>query len=185
MARPEREVLERTRPRRATIRQSVMPVAAGPFPADLALRRQLWRQWTHTDAPQGERHRQIRRATPRPIRAADIANLSIDATPGVVQGLKRAIVESIVDGKLRHGDRERLVARAMRLGLDRFQANLLVAAVQHAERTERGIPEPGDVRIIRRSVRPVRRTRLVAKLVGVCLGLEAIGVAGAVWWLNR
>lgn len=162
-----------------------MPAAAARFPADLALRRQLWRQWTQSDAPQGERRQPVRRAQPRPLTATDIASLTIDATPGVVQGLKRAIVDSMVDGQLSNGDRERLVARAMRLGLDRFQANLLVAAVQHAERSERNIPEPGDVRIIRRSVRPVRRSKLVAKLVGVCLGLEAIGVASVMWWLGR
>ena len=34
-----------------------MPVAVARFPADLALRRQLWRQWVRIDTPQGEHGR--------------------------------------------------------------------------------------------------------------------------------
>jgi hypothetical protein len=58
----------------------------------------------------------------------------LDATPGVVAGLRTAVEESLVGDRLPIRDRERLIRRALHLGLNRFEANLLIATVQHRAR---------------------------------------------------
>lgn len=109
------------------------------IPADPHERRRLWRQWIHTDAPQGDRPI-VRRAIAREGKDADWLPEVLSAPPCVVAGLKRAVQESMVGEFLPVTDRERLIRRSMKLGLSRFEANLLIAAVQHRTREQASIP---------------------------------------------
>ena len=65
--------------------------------------------------------------------AAD--GLTCHAPPAAVRGFARAVADRLNDGSLRWDDRRDLVARAARLGIDRFEANLIIAGVQHAAGT--------------------------------------------------
>ena len=62
--------------------------------------------------------------------AAD--GLAYHAPPAAVRGFARAVADRLSGGTLRWDDRRDLVARAARLGIDRFEANLIIAGVQHA-----------------------------------------------------
>lgn len=54
-------------------------------------------------------------------------------------------VEEAMDGPvLRYDERSRLLRRAQQLGLGRFEANLLIATVQHHRRGQFDAAEPGD-----------------------------------------
>lgn len=117
------------------------------IPADPDQRRVLWRQWIHTDPPRGEpsqrtttvarrveRPQQSTRSEPSSPAASDWLPEVIDAPAGVIHGLKTAIADCLVGGTLPIADRERLIARSIKLGLSRFEANLLIAAVQNRHR---------------------------------------------------
>lgn len=118
------------------------------IPVDPHERRRLWRQWIHADAPQGER---VQRPAVRRVDASSATSVQSDwlsevlsAPPSVIAGLKRAIDESLVGPILPIADRERLIRRAMKLGLNRFEANLMIAAVQNRalERASTSTPTP-------------------------------------------
>lgn len=98
------------------------------IPTDPERRRQLWLEWIHTDTPRADR---VVRTAPSKPADEDWLPEVIDAPASVVHGLKRAIAECIVGGTLSIVDRQRLIARSMKLGLNRFEANLLIAAVQN------------------------------------------------------
>ena len=59
--------------------------------------------------------------------------------PAVLRGFTRAVADALDDGVLRFDRRQQLVARAGRLGIRRFDATLIIAAVQyrHERRPER------------------------------------------------
>lgn len=160
--------------------------AALRFPADPALRRQLWRQWVHLDPPRGDKPvtpiRVVRKPHPAKIQSTNIEPAmgdALDATPGVVEGLRSAIEAALVDGQLSLADRHRFISRGIRLGLSRFDASLVVASVQHKAL------EAGGFRVIRQWTQPpVKRSRSVAMLVSTLLGLEALAVAGLAVWLR-
>lgn len=115
----------------------------------------------------------------RTVRAVDIwTQQTIDATPGVVAGLRRAIEAALVDGHLAITDRRRLIERAERLGVNRFEASLLIAAVQHRS------GEARDDRVIRAVWKRPAKSRSVAKLVAACVVLEAVALSAAVAWLT-
>lgn len=154
--------------------------AALRFPADPALRRQLWRQWVHFDPPQGDQPVTPMRRVPTETKNRSPADVeaTIEATNGVVDGLSKAISEAVVDGQLSLADRQRLIARAVRLGLSRFDASLLVASVQHRE------AETAGIRVIRQWKRPAARSTSVSKLVGLCLASEAALAVGIALWLT-
>ncbi|GIW76434.1 MAG: hypothetical protein KatS3mg104_1497 [Phycisphaerae bacterium] len=49
----------------------------------------------------------------------------------ILKGYCRALEQKLADGPLSLSDRDRLIARGMRLGLKRFDANLVLAAMEH------------------------------------------------------
>ena len=57
--------------------------------------------------------------------------LPASSPPAVVRGFARAVGDRLDGGVLRWDDRRDLIARARRLGIDRFEANLIIASVQH------------------------------------------------------
>jgi hypothetical protein len=110
------------------------------IPADPDRRRELWRQWILTDEPR--RAPVIRCVQPRQTSASsDWLPEVIQAPPGLIHGLKTAIADCLVGGTLPVADRERLIARSIKLGLSRFEANLLIAAVQNRYRESTVVSE--------------------------------------------
>jgi hypothetical protein len=78
---------------------------------------------------------------------------------------------------LRQAQRRALLAYAARAGIGRFEANLIIAAVQHERRGESGLPQPTLP-----SSEPPRVTRAAPVLAALTLqGLIAWG-AWRVWW---
>ena len=157
------------------------PIASNPMPGDPGSRARLWREWIHLDAPQGDRPRVTRRATTRVAPASNDWLDEVIARPaGVVAGLSRAIRECLVDGEMPASDRERLVARAGRLGIGRFEATLLIATVQHRARADLGVAPTRTYTIA------AHRSWGVGKLLACVLAAEAmIAAAGYAWWSTR
>jgi hypothetical protein len=153
-----------------------MPSAALQLPADPAERRRLWREWTHSDSPRVQTT-PVQRAMRRAVPALELwAQEAIDAPAAVTAGLRRAIEAAIIDGHLGIADRERLLRRAERLGVKRFEANLLIAAVQHRAAESR------DERTIRATWKRPRKPRSVAKIVSACIACEAVAVLALAMW---
>jgi len=141
-------------------------VTAAPPTDDREARRQLWRAWVASDVPQGEAR--VRRRVPRPAESpgASAVDAVIDAPEPVVRGLVRAVEASLIGGDLSAGERRRLIRRATRLGLGRFEANLLIAAVQHRARKS-------GRRVV---VHEVRRAPSVLRIVAGAILLESVAV---------
>lgn len=57
--------------------------------------------------------------------------------PAIVRGYANAVADSLVAGVLPYADRDRLLRRAARLGIGRFDANLIIASVQHRSSDDR------------------------------------------------
>ena len=138
------------------------------IPADPHERRRLWREWIHMDTPAVEDRQ---RPTVRRVEAAESHPKQtdwlpdvIDAPEGVIHGLKRAISECLVGGTLPIADRERLITRSLKLGLNRFEANLLIAAVQNRHRVNPTLPPV--------EIEPRRRWSLL-QILGLALAVEA------------
>lgn len=68
-------------------------------------------------------------APSRNIDATIAAVMPIEAA--VLKGFIRAVESDVSAGLLMHDTRTRLIARAARLGIKRFDANLVIATVQH------------------------------------------------------
>lgn len=140
-----------------------------PLPSDPQARRALWREWIASDAP-GERV-PVRRAA---VQADDWLDEALPRPAGVVAGLRSAIEASIFDGQITLADRERLTSRAVRLGLSRFEASLLIAAVLHRN----GGRLPSRVTV-------VRRRWTIGRIVMAGLAIEAIAATAAYAWLTH
>jgi hypothetical protein len=121
----------------------------------------------------------VRRAAPFDRTEADgdwLADVLGNRPAGVVEGLSAAVRESLVGTELPASDRERLLRRAGVLGLNRFEANLLIAAVQHRARRAIGVPT-----LLIDAPHPIGVARLVAWVVA----LETLAAAVlAAWWLR-
>jgi len=90
------------------------------------------------------------------------------AAPGGPCQVFAAQVETRIEGPvLRHAQRKRLLASAAKLGIGRFEANLVIAAVQHARLSS---PPP---------VQPKRSGRWGLRLVGMVVVVETILAWGA------
>lgn len=82
-------------------------------------------------------------------------------------------VEEAMDGPiLRYDERSRLLRRAEELGLGRFEANLLIAAIQHQRR--------GQANVVTYEL-PARRGWGVWNILALALALEAAALAAG-WW---
>lgn len=77
--------------------------------------------------------------------AADVGGWGLPASspPAIVRGFARAVGDRLDGGVLRWDDRRDLIARARRLGIDRFEANLIIASVQHNAPTVPASQEAG------------------------------------------
>lgn len=160
------------------------------IPTDPDERRKLWREWVHLDTPSGEVVRPnapvpaaaARSGVVRRVRLADEEKVTaepspetdwlpqvLDAPAGVIFGLRRAVEECLDGDRLPIRDRERLISRALRLGLNRFEANLLIAAVQHRARNARSEAEVAAHRH--------RRRWSLGTLITAALALELAAIA--------
>lgn len=141
------------------------------FPADAIERACLWREWINMDSPAVEARHVVRRVRKPTDTKPDWLPEVIDAPQGVLNGIATAVRESMTGDQLTADDRNRLIARAMRLGLSRFESNLLIAAVVHrsAASASREVPAPRS-----------RRRLGVASIVAAALAIET--VAAAVLW---
>ena len=161
------------------------------LPADAAERRRLWREWIHVDAPARPATVGLRTAGRATDRLATIARRPepregdwlhdvLAAPAGVIAGLSAAIRGSLVGSELPASDRARLLRRAERLGLNRFEANLLIAAVQNRARSAADDAPPRFVATL-----PRERSFGVARLVACAVAVEAIVGAIAIHLLAR
>ena len=143
------------------------------LPTDPAERRRLWREWIEHDLPAP-----AMRMTPAARRAdgpaSDWLHEALPHDASMLSGLRSAIGECVIGGQIALGDRQRLTRRAMRLGLSRFEASLLIAAVLHRD--------SGPA--LRRTTVVQRPRWSVARLAMAAVALEAIAVGGAVAWLR-
>ncbi len=144
-------------------------IAPVPISADPLERRRLWREWIHTDRPQVERTQKaiVRRAVDASRESNDWLPEVIGAPEGIINGLKRAVDDCLIGDILPIADRERLLRRAVKLGLNRFEANLLIAAVQNRAR-ERCEPNQSHAR--------APASWGLTRLVAIALTIEAIAV---------
>jgi hypothetical protein len=86
------------------------------------------------------------------------------------------VAAALSDGVLRYADRKDLLQEAARAGIGRFEATLLIAAVQHRE-ADVSRPAP------RRYTLAPRSSRLIASpIVFTALLLQGL-IAGAAWWV--
>jgi len=68
--------------------------------------------------------------------------------PAIVRGFAEAVADSLQAGVLPYADRQRLLRRAARLGIGRFDANLIIASVQHRGPQANTRPVPGEAPVI-------------------------------------
>jgi hypothetical protein len=97
-----------------------------------------------------------------------------DTTPGPARLFSSRVSAALTDGLLRYSARTDLLREAARMGIGRFEATLLIAAVQHADgralRPAARTPSP----------RPVSSTTPLIALAA--LALQTV-IAAAVWWV--
>jgi hypothetical protein len=111
---------------------------------------------------------------------------SIVAPAGAARGFAGAVADRLLDGVLPHDDRVVLIKRAGRLGISRFDAHLIIAAVQHRAANERKPPATHAAMNSHTTPLPASRTTRtgIARLVAVTLLIEAVAVGLAVgFWL--
>ena len=72
-------------------------------------------------------------------------SVAVEATPlgrGTCGTFATEVARRLEGPVLRHAERRRLLASARRMGIGRFEANLIIAAVQHERRPEEMIRAP-------------------------------------------
>lgn len=104
--------------------------------------------------------------------------LTVDAA--IVRGFARAAADHLANGPMTLADRDRLLGRGERLGLGRFDANLVLAVVERrhfSAKTVKPTVKPKSPIIDTTRLRPV-----AWPAAATAVGLQACIVAGA-WWL--
>lgn len=129
---------------------------------------------TPRPAPQGARHRDA--TAPNPFaytsaRPSERPSRVLGVSSEVAELFATEVEAAIEAGLLRFTERRRLIARAQRLGMSRFDANLVIASVLNAQPAPLDFPAPAT-----------RRWRM-SSAVAVFLAAEAVVIAGAVWAL--
>jgi len=105
-----------------------------------------------------------------------LGQVLVDVDGAVVRGFARAVGDQLDIGPLTLATRDRLLGRAQRLGIKRFDANLIVAAVEQNARTV------ARMRITRLDEHAAtKRSRWFAPAT-VALGMQTLIALGA-WWL--
>ncbi len=113
---------------------------------------------------------------------------TVRCPPAVIRGYSAAIAACIVNGSIPLTDRQRLVRRGVRLGLTRFEANLVIAAVQHRARNRiAGLASAGtsSAEFSAAFVAPTAflRSGSVMRWLAVAVFIEAVALAAAIAWL--
>ena len=101
------------------------------------------------------------------------------ADPAVIRGYARAAADRMASGVLTLADRDLLLRRGERLGLGRFDANLILAVVERRQRATLSPTRPA-LRAVRSGDRPPRR--IAWPTAAAAVALQASIVAAA-WWL--
>lgn len=70
-------------------------------------------------------------SSPRPFSYQEPLRQVLRVDEAILRGYCRAIEQRLEQGPLSLSDRDRLISRGMRLGLKRFDANLVLAAIEH------------------------------------------------------
>lgn len=104
----------------------------------------------------------------------------LGADPAVVRGFAQAAADQAAAGPLTLADRDRLLKRGERLGLRRFDANLVLAAVEQRQRQSAPVyPRAANVRLAEPSS---NRRRVLWPTAATAVVLQSVIVAVA-WWL--
>ena len=110
--------------------------------------------------------RRVRRASTIP------ASLTFQANPVVVEAFAADVERAMEGAVLRYSRRTELLRSARRLGIGRFEANLIIATVLHRR---------GDVAAV---AEPASAGRGWEETVFVFLVIQVV-IAGAVWWVMQ
>ena len=118
--------------------------------------------------------RDLAAATDRRPRPLPLERLpfSAPAIPGRAAVFSSRVAAALTDGVLRYSARKDLLREAARMGIGRFEATLLIAAVQHQD---------GDHRWTRYTLDPTP-SRLSYGIAAVAVALQA-AITSAVWWV--
>ncbi len=100
----------------------------------------------------------------------------LGSNPAIIRGYAQGVHKALEKGPLNLMERDRLINRGERLGLKRFDANLIVATVEHQNRGQ------SSMRLYKEeSIQPV----IFAKKWlpwAIAVGVQSLIVTGA-WWL--
>jgi hypothetical protein len=110
----------------------------------------------------------------RALRELSETGAPVSAPPAPEDQFAALVAEALSEGVLRYSSRLLLIRRALAMGINRFQANLIIASVQHQWQAR---PAPRRAA----AMRSAWRLPLVTPLTAVVL-IEAAVVAAA-WWL--
>jgi hypothetical protein len=102
----------------------------------------------------------------------------LDANPAVVRGFSRAVTNAMEDGALSLATRDRLIERGVRLGLKRFDANLIIAVLEQRRH------EAAPMRITR-EVSTDKAAPLPRWLRWATVATIQLAIATGVWWVVR
>ncbi|MDB5327654.1 MAG: hypothetical protein JWM57_3223 [Phycisphaerales bacterium] len=129
-------------------------------------------------------HSIVERSGPGDVRTLRTLEYVLGADPAVVRGYAAAIDDTVAARTLTLADRDRLIQRGERLGLRRFDANLVLAAVEQRHRVPRRVTArlPGQVPAAQAPSPAASRRRFVWPTAAVAIGVQVAIVAGA-WWL--
>lgn len=124
------------------------------------------------------------RAGPGDVRTLRTLEYVLGADPAVVRGYAAAIDDTVATRTLTLADRDRLIQRGQRLGLRRFDANLVLAAVEQRHRGPRRMNArlPGQLPASAAGSPITSRRRFVWPTAAVAIGVQMAIVFGA-WWL--
>lgn len=115
---------------------------------------------------------------PGEVRSLKTLEYVLGADPAVVRGFARAATDHLSAGPITLIERDRLLKRAERLGIGRFDANLVLAAVEHRHRMSiRPNSQRPQVIAPARSNRTGKWTAAAA-----AVALQAVILSG-IWWL--
>lgn len=126
-------------------------------------------------------------ARPGEIRSLKTLEYVLGADPAVVRGFARAAADRLEQGPLTLDARDRLLRRGERLGIRRFDANLVVAAVEHRRRTlsPMTIPQSSRPKLTGprlAALTPPARRRFLWPTAATAMAVQGLIVTAA-WWL--